>query len=100
MYIRYSCVLFLVLLFILETTGCGGGPVASVPPPPPPPQLTAIAIKPGDVSLLLGAKQQLSIDGTYNDGSHKDVTSAAIWTDSNQAVAGIDGTGMVRALFG
>ena len=107
MYIRRdSCVLFLALLFTLGTTGCGGGPVASVPvnpqnppPPPPPAQLTAIAIKPGDVSLLVGAKQQLSIDGTYSDGSHKDVTSAATWTDSNQAVAGIDGTGMVRALF-
>lgn len=101
---RCGSALFLALLFVIGNSGCGGGSVASVPtnpqnPPPPPAQLTAIAINPGSVSLLLGTKQQLSVDGTYSDGSHKDVTSAATWSDSNQAVAGVDGAGMISALF-
>jgi len=61
--------------------------------------MTAIVVSFPAVSLLVGGKQQLSVDATYNDGSHKDVTSATAWTDSNQAVAMIDNAGLVSALF-
>jgi len=51
------------------------------------------------VSLLVGGRQQLSVDATYSDGSHKDVTASTTWADSNQAVAKIDNTGVVSGLF-
>ena len=98
---RCGSALSLALVFALGNAGCGGGPGASVGPknPPPPPQMTAIAVSSPTVSLLVGGKQQLSVDATYSDGSHKDVTSSTTWDDSNQAVANIDNSGKISALF-
>jgi len=59
----------------------------------------SIAVSRATVSLLVGGRQQLSVDATYSDGSHKDVTASTTWADSNQAVAKIDNTGVVSGLF-
>ena len=101
---RCASAFFLAIIFVIGNTGCGGGPGVSLPISPgnptlPPPQITAIAVNPGSVSLLPGSKQQLSVDATFSDGSHKDVTSSATWENSNQAVAAIDQTGAISGLF-
>ena len=51
--------------------------------------LNSISISPVGPSVLLGANQQFTAMGFFNDGSSSDLTSSATWTSSNQAVAQI-----------
>ncbi len=50
-------------------------------------ELTSVVVGPPSPSVVSGGQFQLSAQATYNDGSQKDVTSAAIWTSSDSQVA-------------
>ena len=60
------------------------------------PTLTSVAVRPTSASLIQGQTQQLTLTGTYNDGSTKDLTGSATWTTSASGVATVAG-GLVKA---
>jgi len=57
-------------------------------------ELVAIAVEPASASVAVGAAQQFTATGTYDDGSTADITSQAAWSSSNIAVAAIDASGL------
>jgi uncharacterized protein YjdB len=63
-----------------------------------PKSLTAIAIAPNSASLMIGATQQFTATGTYNDGSTANVTSSVSWSSSTPPVATVNASGGATAL--
>src|SRR6266702_8924326 len=61
--------------------------------------LPSIAIAPAGVALPVGLSQQLVVTGTFDDGTHQDLTAMATWTSSNPAIASADGAGLLTALL-
>ncbi len=59
-----------------------------------PPVLTSIAITPAKSSVGLGNNEQLSLTGTFSDGSTQDLTSSATWKSVKPAVATITQSGL------
>jgi len=55
--------------------------------------LSSIAVTPATILLGVGATKQLTVTGTYSDGTTKVLTAAATWTTSNAAVATISSPG-------
>ena len=53
------------------------------------PVLQSITLSPIGPSIVVGGSQQFTATGTFNDGSLRDVTAAASWSSSNQAIATI-----------
>jgi hypothetical protein len=51
--------------------------------------LVSIAVKPVNPTIALGDKQQFTANGTYTDGSTKDITPTATWSSSNTGTATI-----------
>lgn len=51
------------------------------------PQLTAISISPASAKIAKGTAQQFTATGTYNDGTHPDITSLATWNSSQTSAA-------------
>ncbi|HEX2776807.1 MAG TPA: Ig-like domain-containing protein, partial [Candidatus Acidoferrales bacterium] len=49
-------------------------------------------------SLLVGNTEQLTVLGTFSDGTFQDLTSSATWTSSNTGVATISSSGLVTAV--
>ena len=76
----------------------GGGGGGSTTPVPTPATLTAVAAAPASVSLTAGGTQQLTVTGTYSDGSTKAVSAGLTFASSNTAVATVSGTGLVTAV--
>jgi hypothetical protein len=60
------------------------------------PTLTSLAVTPTSASLIEGQTQQLTLTGTYNDGSTKDLTGSATWSTSASDVAAVK-AGLVTA---
>ncbi len=60
--------------------------------------LVSIAVTPANAQLTFGSTQQYAAIGTYSDGSTQNVTSLAVWSSSNQAVASINGTGLATGV--
>jgi len=62
--------------------------------------LTDIAITPASPAALnsIGATQQLTATGTYDDGSAPDLTSAVTWDSSDGAVVSVSSAGLVTAI--
>jgi Bacterial Ig-like domain (group 2)/Glucodextranase, domain B len=61
-------------------------------------QLTSISINPNLSSIVLGANQQFSATGWYNDGSWKDLTSSVTWSSSAPSIASISATGLATGV--
>lgn len=61
------------------------------------PVLASIAITPQDPNVPRGSTQQLTALGTFTDGSTLDLTTTAIWSSNNAAVASVDAGGLVHA---
>jgi hypothetical protein len=53
-------------------------------------KLISVMVDPPDPNVVSGSRLQLTAQGTYNDGSRKDVTNAATWTSSDSNVATVD----------
>ena len=60
-------------------------------------ELTSLEIVPGEHTLALGESVELTVTGTYADGSSRDLSDTVAWTTGNQAVAGVSDTGVVTA---
>jgi hypothetical protein len=100
--------LVLVLCVSVITAGCGGAGAAadgssqsndssSQSNNNSAKTLTSIAVNPPKVTLNIGAKQQLTVMGSYSDGTQADTTSAATWTTSNGGVATVN-AGLLSAV--
>ena len=67
-------------------------------PPPPAAALVSIAVTPTSASVAVGATQQFTATGTYDDSSSADVTASVDWVSDNPAAAIIDGSGVASGV--
>ncbi|MEW6721520.1 MAG: Ig-like domain-containing protein, partial [Thermodesulfobacteriota bacterium] len=63
--------------------------------PPAPPTLQSIILTPGDNSVELGINPHFTANGSYSDGSTKNLTATVLWSSTNAAVATVDAAGIV-----
>ncbi|HVU15399.1 MAG TPA: DUF4082 domain-containing protein [Candidatus Didemnitutus sp.] len=56
--------------------------------------LVSIAVTPATPTILVGATQQFTAIGTYQDSSTQDLTSVATWSSSDPGKATINSTGL------
>jgi uncharacterized protein YjdB len=56
--------------------------------------LTSIQISPANSTIDIGQTQQFTAQGTFSDGSTKDLTNLVTWSSSNTAVATISASGL------
>jgi hypothetical protein len=80
------------------TAACGGS--AQAPTTPTVVTLSSVAVNGLGVTLSVGQTSQLTVTGTYSDGSHKDLTAQAKFASSNQAVASVSFTGLLTGWSG
>jgi hypothetical protein len=79
----------------LAACGGGGGNDTSSPDPAPP-TLASVALSPPTLSLAAGATSQLTVTGTYSDGSTKALpASGETFKSSNTGVATVSSAGVV-----
>ncbi|HEX6493871.1 MAG TPA: Ig-like domain-containing protein [Acidobacteriaceae bacterium] len=62
------------------------------------PTLVSLSISPLNPSIVAGATQQFAATALYSDSTMTDVTSSAIWSSSNAAVATISTTGLASTV--
>ncbi|MCZ7358032.1 MAG: DUF2341 domain-containing protein [Candidatus Methanoperedens sp.] len=60
--------------------------------------LVSIAITPLNPTIALGQTQQFVANGTYSDGSIRNITSFATWASSNTSVATINAAGLATSV--
>jgi hypothetical protein len=89
--------LFLAIPAMLVLSACGGGGGSSqVSTPPPTVTLTSIALGPSAVSLAPGGATQLTVTGTYSDGTTKTLAaSGETFSSSNPTVATVSAAGVL-----
>ncbi len=63
-----------------------------------PANLVSIAVTPLNPTIAKGLSQQFTANGTYTDGSIKNITSTATWSSSNTSVATIDASGLATSV--
>ena len=56
-----------------------------------------LTVTPVNPTVSLGHNQQFIANGTYSDGSTKDITDTATWSSSNTMVAGINASGLATS---
>ena len=62
------------------------------------PRLRSIRVAPEEVTLVgLGSKQQLSVSGTYTDGSTEDLTHKVQFSANDESVLEVNSNGEIRA---
>jgi hypothetical protein len=110
---RFTGVAVIIPLLAGTLLSCGGStgnparPTQTPAAPPPanpnllqvaPPTVTELRIT-GNLNLeTVGATSQLEATATFNDGTTKDVTSAARWTTSNPGVLTVSSVGLITAV--
>jgi len=57
-----------------------------------------LAVTPSSASLPKGTTQQLSVKGTYSNGTSKDLTAQVSWSVSPSSVAKVSGSGLLTSL--
>ena len=55
-----------------------------------PSPLTALTVEPGEVTLEVGGRHELTATGEFADGASRDVTSLVTWISSDTAVATVE----------
>src|ERR1700691_6418386 len=85
------------LLSALVVASCSHGSNSpATPAPPPAPFLTSIALSPLTVSLPAGGTQQLTVTGTYSNGTTAALpASGQTFASSNLAGATVNAAGLV-----
>ncbi len=63
-----------------------------------PPGLVSIAVQPAQLSLAVGATQDLSVIGTYNQGATAALTTGETFASDHTNVATVDASGKVTAV--
>jgi hypothetical protein len=61
--------------------------------------LSSLSVTPASPSISTGGTQQLTVTGTYSNGSTQDLTSQVIWQSSNTSVATIANGGLATGLI-
>lgn len=86
-------------LALLLAGACGGSSSSSSSPPPPPPTLTAVAVAPASVSILLTQVRPLTATASYSDGSSRNVTAdpATVWATTAPADVAVSSAGVISA---
>ena len=91
--------LLVPIVLALSLAACGGGSGNDTPSPapaPPIPTLSSISLSPLSLSLAAGATSQLTVTGTYSDGSTKVLpASGETFQSSNAGVATVSAAGLV-----
>ena len=81
---------------VIVIASCGGGGGSSGSAPPPAVTLTSIALAPLAVTLGSSGTSQLTVTGTYSDGSTKALAAAGeAFTSSNASLATVSAAGVV-----
>ena len=57
--------------------------------------LLSISVSPSSIDLAKGTNQQVTVIGTYSDGTTRDLTHSAMYTSSNPSVLGVTTGGLV-----
>jgi trimeric autotransporter adhesin len=89
------CLLSLAVVLSSLLVACGGDDSAA---PPPAVTLSKLTISPAVASLPNGTTQQLTVTGTYSDGTSKNVTPLVAWTVSPATAAKVSSSGLLTAL--
>jgi hypothetical protein len=76
---------FVVLFLVALGIGCNGFFVDPV--------LQTVTVTPAGTGILIGATQQMTATGIYDDGSQKNITGTSSWTTSDQTIATVIPTG-------
>jgi Big-like domain-containing protein len=71
---------------------CGGGSSTGSPSPS---ALSSIHVTAANMNVIVGAPQQLTATGSYNNGTTQNLTSKVSWSSSDSAIATVDGNGML-----
>lgn len=88
--------LSLCLAFVcaFSIAGCGGS-ASSASSPAPAPTLVSIALAPLAVTLVPGATQQLTVTGTFSNGTTQALTTGDTFSTSNSSNASVSSSGLV-----
>jgi len=62
--------------------------------------LTGLNVSPNTLTLAGGLTQQLTVTGTFDNGTFVDMSGYATWTSSNTSYATVSATGLVKAANG
>ena len=79
-------------------TAASGGITAATTLNVSAPVLSSITISPAGPTVPLGSSLQLTLSGTYSDGSTQDVTQQATWNIDTPTIASITSGGVVSGL--
>jgi phage tail sheath protein FI len=60
--------------------------------------LTGLNASPSTLTLAAGVTQQLTVTGTFDNGTFVNMSGYATWTSTNTAVATVSATGLVKAV--
>lgn len=93
--IGLTCLFLVAAIGIVHFSGCGGGGGGTSSAPSLPPTLQSISLAPVDDSVELGVNTLFTAIGRYSDGSTRNLTTTALWSSTNEAVATVDSTGYV-----
>ena len=85
--------LALLLSIGLSTVTCGGPR-----PTEPSPLVTTVTISGVPAMLTVGQTAPLSASATFNDNSVRSITSTAVWSSTNIAVATVSSAGLLAAV--
>src|SRR5512137_997510 len=85
---RHSLLVALAVVPSLLLAGCGASDVT----------LSGITMTPGSATLGVGATGQLTVTGTYSDGTRAPMTTGLTYSSSAPAVAAVSSSGVVTGL--
>ena len=91
----------LVILLALLLFACGGGGSSSTPTVTTPEvSLTSLSVNTTESGEVLKVSEtfQMSITGTYSNGTTRNLTSLVTWSSSNSAITDVSSSGLVTAL--
>ncbi len=63
-----------------------------------PPAMVSLSISSGGTAIAKGRTQQITVTGTFTDGTTQDITGSVAWTVSPATVAAVSQTGLVSTL--
>ncbi len=95
-----SYVIFIIVLTACGGGGGGGGGASPSPAPGPAPApgavLQSISVTPTGLVLKVGASQQMSAIGSYDDGGQLDISGSVTW--ASVGVVSMNSSGLVTAV--
>ena len=90
--LRHAAMLGVSLAMSAGLVACGGGSGSSAP------TLTALSVSPATQTIAPAGTVNLTVTGTYSNGSSQNVTSTATYASSSTAVATVSAAGVVTGV--